>query len=132
MSAAYLWIDTENSKARYSAAGHPPLLLWREGKLERVESNGLLLGVFPDSDYPLFDIPIRTGDRFLLYTDGVIEPEDSNGKSFGDHRLEQVVRANESRAPSELLDQLIAEIHRWQPASAAQHDDITLVVVDVI
>ena len=132
MSAAYLWVDTENRKARYSAAGHPPLLLWREGKLERVESNGLLLGVFPDSNYPLFDIPIRIGDRFLLYTDGVIEPEDSNGKSFGDHRLEQVVRDNGSRAPGELLDQLLAEIHRWQPASAAQHDDITLIVVDVV
>jgi sigma-B regulation protein RsbU (phosphoserine phosphatase) len=72
------------------------------------------------------------GDRFLLYTDGVIEPEDSNGKSFGDHRLEQVVRDNGSRAPAELLDQLLAEIHRWQPASAAQHDDITLIVVDVV
>jgi sigma-B regulation protein RsbU (phosphoserine phosphatase) len=131
VSAAYLWVDTENRKARYSAAGHPPLLLWREGKLERVESNGLLLGVFPDSDYPLFDIPIRIGDRFLLYTDGVIEPEDSNGKSFGDHRLEQVVRDNGSRAPAELLDQLLAEIHRWQP-TAAQHDDITLIVVDVV
>lgn len=132
VSAAYLWVDTANRKARYSAAGHPPLLLWREGKLERVESNGLLLGVFPDSDYPLFDIPIQLGDRFLLYTDGVIEPEDSNGKSFGDHRLEQVVRDNGSRAPAELLDQLLAEIHRWQPASAAQHDDITLIVVDVV
>ena len=132
VSAAYLWVDTENRKARYSAAGHPPLLLWREGKLERVESNGLLLGVFPDSDYPLFDIPIRIGDRFLLYTDGVIEPEDSNGKSFGDHRLEQVVRDNGSHAPAELLDQLLAEIHRWQPASAAQQDDITLIVVDVV
>jgi sigma-B regulation protein RsbU (phosphoserine phosphatase) len=127
----YLWVDTENRKARYSAAGHPPLLLWREGKLERVESNGLLLGVFPDSDFPLFDIPIRIGDRFLLYTDGVIEPEDSNGKSFG-HRLEQVVRDNGSREPAELLDQLLAEIHRWQPASAEQHDDITVIVVDVV
>lgn len=132
VSAAYLWVDTEDRIARYSAAGHPPLLLWREGKLERVESNGLLLGVLPDSEYPLFDMPIQLGDRFLLYTDGVVEPEDANGKSFGDHRLEHVVRDHGSRLPSELLDQLLAEIHRWQPASAAQHDDITLIVVDVV
>ena len=45
VSAAYLWLDTENRKALYSAAGHPPLLRWREGKLERIESNGLLFGV---------------------------------------------------------------------------------------
>jgi len=28
VSAAYLWLDTENRTARYSAAGHPPLLRW--------------------------------------------------------------------------------------------------------
>ena len=83
-SAAYLWLDTENRKAVYSAAGHPPLLCWREGKLERIESNGLLFGVTPDPDYPVRDLPIYSGDRFLLYTDGVIEPENASGDSFGD------------------------------------------------
>jgi len=33
VSAAYLWLDTENHKALYSAAGHPPLLRWWEGQL---------------------------------------------------------------------------------------------------
>lgn len=28
--------------------------------------------------------------------------------------------------------QLLAKIHRWQPVTAAQHDDITLIVVDVV
>lgn len=36
VSAAYLWLDTGNRTALYSAAGHPPLLLWREGKLEGI------------------------------------------------------------------------------------------------
>src|SRR6266404_810310 len=132
VSAAYLWLDTENHKALYSAAGHPPLLRWREGKLEPIESNGLLFGVIPDPDYPVCDLPIRTGDRFLLYTDGVIEPENASGDSFGDWKLEQVVRNNQSRPPSELSDQLLSEIRLWQPASLAQHDDITLIVIDVL
>ncbi len=132
VSAAYLWLDTENRKALYSAAGHPPLLRWREGKLERIESNGLLLGVIPDPDYPVCELPIRCGDRFLLYTDGVIEPENSSGDSFGDRKLEQVVRNNQSLPPSELSDQLLSEIRLWQPASLAQQDDITLIVIDVV
>jgi sigma-B regulation protein RsbU (phosphoserine phosphatase) len=132
VSAAYLWLDTENRKALYSAAGHPPLLRWREGKLERIESNGLLLGVIPDPDYPVSDVPIHSGDRFLLYTDGVIEPENSRGDSFGDRKLEQVVRNNQSRPPSELADQLLSEIRLWQPASLVQQDDITLIVIDVV
>ena len=132
VSAAYLWLDTENGKAWYSAAGHPPLLRLREGKLERIESNGLLFGVIPDPDFPVCDLPIHAGDRFLLYTDGLIEPENANSDSFGVRKLEQVVRNNQSRPPSELSDQLFSEIRLWQPASLAQQDDITLIVIDVV
>ena len=132
VSAAYLWIDAENRTALYSAAGHPPLLHCRGGELHRVESNGLLLGVLPESDYPLYDMAILPGDRFLLYTDGVSEPENALGDSFGEFKFEQVVRKNQSRPPSELLDQLLTEIRQWQPASKAQHDDITLIVIDVL
>jgi serine phosphatase RsbU (regulator of sigma subunit) len=132
VSAAYLWLDTEDRKALYSAAGHPPLLRWREGKLERIESNGLLFGVMADPDYPVCHLPIHAGDRFLLYTDGVIEPENASGDSFGDRKLEQVVRNNQSCPPSELSDQLLSELRLWQPAQLAQQDDITLLVIDVI
>jgi len=132
VSAAYLWLDTENLKASYSAAGHPPLLRWRESKLEPIVSNGLLFGVVPDPDYPVCSLPVQAGDRFLLYTDGVIEPEDAHGDSFGDSKLEQVVRNNQSRPASELLDQLMSEMRIWQPASLAQQDDITLIVIDVV
>jgi serine phosphatase RsbU (regulator of sigma subunit) len=132
VSAAYLWVDTENRIALYSAAGHPPLLHCRDGEVHRIESNGLLLGVFPESEYPLCDMDILPGDRFLLYTDGVSEPENALGDSFGEFKFEQVVRNNQSRPPSELLDQLLTEIRQWQPASMAQHDDITLIVIDVL
>jgi sigma-B regulation protein RsbU (phosphoserine phosphatase) len=132
VSAAYLWLDTENRQALYSAAGHPPLLRWREGKLERIESNGLLFGVIADPDYPVRDLPIRPGDRFLLYTDGLVEPENALGDSFGDVRLEEVIREKQDRPPAELSEELLAEIRNWQPASVARQDDITMIVIDVV
>ncbi len=132
VTASYLWIDTENRNALYSAAGHPPLLRFREGRLERIESNGLIFGVTPESDYPVCDMSVSPGDRFLLYTDGLIEPENSAGDSFGDGRLEQVVRNNGSCSTSELAERLFSEIRLWQPASVTQQDDITLIVIDVI
>lgn len=134
VSAAYLWLDTENRKALYSAAGHPPLLRWHQGKLERIESNGLLFGVLPngDCDFPVSEMAIAAGDRFLLYTDGLVEPENANGESFGERRFEEVVRNNHSRPPSELSDRLISELRRWQPASTKQQDDITLIIIDMV
>jgi sigma-B regulation protein RsbU (phosphoserine phosphatase) len=132
VTAAYLWIDTEIHKALYSAAGHPPLLRWRDGTLERIESNGLLFGVTEDPHYPVRELPLNSGDRFLLYTDGVTEPENAAGDSFGDKKIEEVVRVNQSRPPAELSDQLLSEIRRWQPTATSQQDDITLVVIDVV
>jgi phosphoserine phosphatase RsbU/P len=132
VSAAYLWLDTENRKALYSAAGHPPLLRWSQGKPESIESNGLIFGVKSDCDYPVCEMPITTGDRFLLYTDGLIEPENTNGESFGDRRLGEVLCESHSLPPSELSDRLLSELRHWRPASAAQQDDITLIVIDVL
>jgi len=132
VSAAYLWLDTENRKALYSAAGHPPLLRWNQGKLESIESNGLIFGVMSGCEYPVREISIATGNRFLLYTDGLIEPENINGESFGDRKLEEVVRESQFRPSSELSDRLLSELRQWQTASAAQQDDITLIVIDVL
>ena len=132
VTAAYLWMDTENRRALYSAAGHPPLLRWRDGTLERIESNGLLFGVIEDPHYPVRELPLNSGDRFLLYTDGITDPENAAGDSFGDKKLEEVVRINQPQPPAELSDQLLSEIRRWQPAAMTQQDDSTLIVIDVV
>lgn len=116
VSAAYLWLDTESQKALYSAAGHPPLLHWSQGKLESIQSNGLIFGVMSRCEYPVREISVTAGDRFLLYTDGLIEPENINGESFGDRKLEEVVRENQFRPSSELSDRLLSELRHWQPA----------------
>ncbi len=133
-SAAYLWIDTENRNALYSAAGHPPLLCWRNkrGEMQRIECNGLLFGVKPDSEYPVCGVPFEPSDRFLLYTDGVTETENAAGEAFGDRQLERVVRNHRLQAASELSRQVLSELQRWRPTAVNQQDDITLIVVDVL
>jgi phosphoserine phosphatase RsbU/P len=80
---------------------------------------GLLFGVMADPDDPVCNLAIRSGDRFLLYTDGVIEPENARGDSFGDRKCQEVIRNNRSRPPSEMSDQLLSEIRLWRPAGWA-------------
>jgi sigma-B regulation protein RsbU (phosphoserine phosphatase) len=131
ISAAYLWLDTEHGTARYAAAGHPPLLRWTQGQLDRIESNGFLLGMVAECAYPVATMAIHSGDRFLLYTDGVIEVENRRGEFFGDSKLEEVVRDNQSRSPAQLSEELLSQIDRWRSSSTLQQDDMTLVVIDV-
>lgn len=133
-SAAYVWIDTENRNALYSAAGHPPLLCWRNrrGEMQRIESNGLLFGVEPDSEYPVCSVPLEPSDRLLLYTDGVTETENAAGEAFGDRQLERVVGDNRLQPASKLSRQVLSELQKWRPAAVNQQDDITLIVVDVL
>jgi sigma-B regulation protein RsbU (phosphoserine phosphatase) len=130
VSAAYLWLDTQKRSAWYSSAGHPPLLLRRDGQVQRIESNGVVFGFARDGEYPVREIPLHAGDRFVLYTDGVIEAESAAGEFFGDRKLEEVVRNDRLRTPADLSEQLLLEIRRWRPASMPQQDDITLVIVD--
>ena len=134
VSAAYLWIDTETHTAKYAAAGHPPLLLWRaaDRRLERIESNGLVFGVMPDFEIPQRTLDLCSGDRVLLYTDGVTEPENHAGEAFGDQRMEQVIRDGASHSATDLSELLVSEIGAWQPTSIGQQDDITLIVIDVL
>jgi phosphoserine phosphatase RsbU/P len=134
VSAAYLWMDMANGTATYSAAGHPPLVRWRarDQTFAHIESNGLLFGLKAVAEYPVCHLPLAAGDRFLLYTDGVTEPENQAGQPFGENRLEQLMRDNRSRRVAEISELLPPEIRAWQPPNTAQQDDITLVLVDVL
>lgn len=133
ISAAYLWLDTQNRTAQYAAAGHPPLLRWRQDELERIESNGLLFGMMPEYEtYPVHTMSIVTGDRFLLYTDGLTEPENANGEPFGGRKIEQAFQRHQSCQPTEFSERLLDELRQWQPPSTSQQDDITLIVIDAL
>jgi phosphoserine phosphatase RsbU/P len=131
ITAAYLWLDMEARVAMYSSAGHQPLLRYRRGAIEPIESNGLLFGVMQDVDYPVYAMTLESGDRFLLYTDGLVEPENAAGESFGDARLPRILLDSVTKSPAELLTQLLAEVRRWPPPSIALQDDVTLMAIDV-
>ena len=98
----------------------------------RIESNGLLFGVSTDVEYPVEQLTFRCGDRFLLYTDGLTEPENVHGEAFGERQLEEVFRRDRSLQASDLSHDLLSALRRWQPAGAAQQDDITFIAVDVL
>jgi phosphoserine phosphatase RsbU/P len=140
VTAAYVFVDLDRFVLRYAGAGHPPLLLaprtnarGRDSESREVETNGLMLGLFPEATYSSVEIPLDAGDRVLLFTDGILEAMNSAREEFGKSRLKKFLAAYSSSA-SHLADALLLELRRWSGAEAKRthDDDITLLVLDFL
>ncbi len=127
VTAAYIHLDARSREFRYSAAGHPPMLLLRKGKVLEITENGLMLAAFEFSTYANQAQPLEPGDRFLLYTDGLIEATNANGDFFGQEALVAVLRQTAELPPAAASDQIVSAIQRW---SASQDDDLTVLICD--
>jgi phosphoserine phosphatase RsbU/P len=129
VTAAYVHLDSEAGELRYSAAGHPPMLLLRKGKVLPVEENGLMLAAFDFANYSTAAQPLERGDRLLLYTDGIVEAANTRGDFFGQEALSMLLRQTAAVPPSDAADQIIASVQRWAPT---QDDDLTVLVCDYL
>ncbi len=88
ISFFYCLIDGDEGTLSYANAGHyPPILVRADGTVERLSVGGAVLGVFPEGAYEQGQTPLHTGDRLVLYTDGITEANDANGEEFGEERL---------------------------------------------
>jgi sigma-B regulation protein RsbU (phosphoserine phosphatase) len=134
VTAAYLYVDLDTQVLRYAGAGHPPLLFTchLNGEARPIEQNGLFLGMFPEAEYSSIEIPLRSGDRYLLYTDGLPESKNVTGEEFGIARCTKFLESNPRLSAAQLADELLVEISRWsiRATGPSQDDDMTLVVID--
>ena len=131
-TAAYLFLDREACVMRYAAAGHPPLLLWRsaEARASEIQENGLPLGMMETTSYREVEQPLQAGDRFVLYTDGLLEGTNAAGEFFDMARVKAAIADGARRPPDAAADLIVARTQGWTRGKAA--DDLTLVVVDCV
>jgi phosphoserine phosphatase RsbU/P len=129
VTAAYVHLDAGSRTFRYSAAGHPAMLLLRHGEVTEIVENGLILAAFDSATYTETTRPLERGDRFLLYTDGVVEAANAQGDSFGQDALSAMLRQTAEHPPAAASDQIVSAVQRW---SASQEDDLTVLICDYI
>jgi sigma-B regulation protein RsbU (phosphoserine phosphatase) len=127
VTAAVVYLDAGTGSLRYSAAGHPPMLLLRGGEVMDVEENGLLLAAFSFATYSTTVHSLEPGDRLMLYTDGIVEAANAEADEFGRDRLGALMRETATLSPKQAVDHIVDVVQRW---ARAQGDDLTLLVCD--
>ena len=128
ISFFYCVADLEESTLTYANAGHyPPILVRSDGTIERLAAGGAVLGVFPEGTYEQAQASFHTGDRLVLFTDGISEAFNAAEEEFGEARLTDVVVANRSCSAPALQARLAAAVADF--SEGRFQDDATLIVM---
>ena len=126
----YGLLDRASRRLTYTNAGHnAPILVRRDGSLLRLEMGGPALGVLEEHGYEQGEAGLSSGDRLLLFTDGVTEAVNGAGEEYGEDRLIELLRKNRGRSAVELHDAILTAVGEF--SRGARADDATLIVVAV-
>ena len=124
-------IDPQSGEARCVSAGHnPPVILRKSGASLLAVESSTPLGLFPGSQYVESTFRLESGERLVLYTDGVTEAFDNDRNEFGEARLVGLLA---ERGLAGSADELGAAILHEVTAfanGAPQSDDITVLIVE--
>lgn len=124
----FVGLIAPDGKMSYVNAGHNPALLLRGEETLRLSGGGLPLGLFPDREYELQECQLQPGDFLACFSDGVTEANDPNENEFGEDRLIEVVRG-QATEPARAVSRKVLDAIESFAAGAAQHDDLTLMLL---
>ena len=93
------------------------------------DASGTVLGVFPEAEYAGAATALHSGDRLLLYTDGITEARNADGEEFGEERLSAALARHRHLDAKELHGAVAEDVKRF--ATAGFEDDATLMAVAV-
>jgi len=122
-------VDVNNGEVRYAGAGHPAPYLAKPGAAPRqLDSSSLPLGMNPDEAYGETVFRLAPGERFVLYTDGVVEDAGPDGEMYGFDRFEAEMAGWTAGVPAaDWMDRLLDS---QESRGASRRDDRTLLVVE--
>ncbi len=132
VTAFYGMLDATNRTLAFVNAGHNPLLVLNpDGTPRFVERGGLPLGLFKDTRYYEYYLPIDAGQTLVLYTDGATEAQSSAGVEYGRDRLVEAVRRSRHLRARDMIDFIYNDIFEWT-AGRGSGDDVTFVIIKAL
>ncbi len=112
----------------YCNAGHNPPFLVTANRVRRLETGGVVLGLFEHAVFDEEALTLQPGDFIVAFSDGVSEAMNEAGDEFSDERLLACVESNRTASPQVVLDALLTDVRAFC-GDAPQSDDVTIVMV---
>lgn len=120
--------DTEARRLHYTNAGHLPPVYVCNGHTMRLETGGMVVGLFDDVSFEQGVLETQSGGLLVAYSDGLIETENVYGEEFGSIRLTEVAAQNKDSSPHSITDAMVRAAEEWS-GSPEQADDMTAIVL---
>jgi serine phosphatase RsbU (regulator of sigma subunit) len=129
VTAVYAVLDMDKNELTYVNAGHnPPLWVRHDGNIERLTRTAIALGVVTGGGVNQRTIKFESGDKLLLYTDGLTESFDAEGEFYGEERLLESINSNTFDTASDLLDVVEKSLLNFAK-DVPPADDLTMLVL---
>ena len=111
-----------------ASAGHPPPMVVRgDGRVEEVECRGLALGIDGRMRLRTRRTALDAGDLLVLYTDGLTEARDAEGRFFGDALFAEVLAGCAGMRSEEVVTRLLDAVERFSAGRLT--DDLALLAI---
>lgn len=129
-----LFIATYNYKTRiltYVNAGHNPCILYDKGEVQLLDLGCTILGMFDTLPYVNFgELKIEPDSMIVLYTDGLSEAANNEGKLFEVEGLVAYLHNHSTLALKDFNDQLLEHVIAYKQDTDFD-DDITLLTLRI-
>jgi len=147
ITMTYAVVDLRARTMTYARAGHTPLIYvpgsngassagHQPRRAQILVPDGMVLGLKLDNG-EMFErlleeetIPLKDGDLYLFFTDGISEAMNAHDDCFGEHRLGELVESHSHLPSDQLRERMLREIASFV-GEAPQHDDMTMILLKV-
>ena len=123
-------LNYTTGELRFVNCGHNSPLLRHNGTYEWMrQKSGLMLGIMSGMPYKEYTLNLTHGDLLYLYTDGVTEAMNAEGKLYGDETLIKYLNNHSRLGVSEILYSVSSSVDYYADG-APQADDITMLALE--
>ncbi|MCB9089081.1 MAG: serine/threonine-protein phosphatase [Calditrichae bacterium] len=91
----------------------------------------LPVGFVEDAGYHEHVLPLNSGDRVYIYSDGILEAENAARDLFGASRMLEVLNSARNVPLKQSFQQLVKQVEKWTHSKASLKDDVTLVGIEM-